>query len=322
MNKKRILTLVICGILAFAMVAGVVVGALQAMAAGTNVIVSVVSNTKTARRGGTITVTVDITSSGFSETGRIKSINNLGIVYPTSKIYLKSAVPVGKIECTVNDPVVISYNTENAAEVSTIPTSGSLCMLTFGINDNAALGACGISISVNECTMLDSESGNISVSAGAAFSFDILEAKSADSALSTLSIKEGNITPEFKPEITEYMAVVDNYIDEVTPLFETSDSAASVNVENPEILTVDADSFLKIIVTAENGISTTYTITIKRLDKDNGEQLSDNKQLKELQKMFLYVIIGTGIIILALIIVIVVISIKLGKKKNKGKTAF
>ncbi len=100
---------------------------------------------------------------------------------------------------------------------------------------------------------------------------------STDSTLSSLTAKDGDendltIVPPFYPEITEYTLSVGADIDELDILAAANDAGASVTylVNDSVVTTPDAialeygSNTIEIIVTAEDGTATTYTLTVSR----------------------------------------------------------
>lgn len=87
--------------------------------------------------------------------------------------------------------------------------------------------------------------------------------KSTDSTLSALSIKEGAITPEFKKDVKEYSLTIPYETSEVNVTATANDSKAKVAIEGNKELK-EGDNTVKVLVTAEDGTSTTYTIKVTR----------------------------------------------------------
>ena len=87
--------------------------------------------------------------------------------------------------------------------------------------------------------------------------------KSTDSTLSALSIKEGAINPEFKKDVKEYSLTIPYETSEVNVTATANDSKAKVTIEGNKELK-EGENTVKVLVTAENGTSTTYTIKVTR----------------------------------------------------------
>ena len=89
------------------------------------------------------------------------------------------------------------------------------------------------------------------------------EPKSTDSTLSALTIKEGAISPEFKKDVKEYALTIPYETTEVNVTATANDSKAKVNIEGNKDLK-EGENIVKVLVTAEDGTSTTYTIKVTR----------------------------------------------------------
>lgn len=108
----------------------------------------------------------------------------------------------------------------------------------------------------------------------------VTEPKSANNKLSSLKVSPKDI--DFNSNKTNYTIVVDNDVDEVKITAKASDSSAKVTGTGTKSLNVYENKF-NVVVTAENGSKRTYTITVKRKDKDgNDHVLSSNTKLKDL----------------------------------------
>lgn len=83
--------------------------------------------------------------------------------------------------------------------------------------------------------------------------------KSSNSALASLSVDQGKLTPSFDPEITEYKLSLPVKTEKVTLTATPSDSTAKVTGAG-EIAVKPGENKISIVVTAENGDSTTYTV--------------------------------------------------------------
>ncbi len=95
---------------------------------------------------------------------------------------------------------------------------------------------------------------------------------SADNSLKTLQLSKGTLSPAFSPSTTKYTASVDYNTTSVTVSAVPSHSKAFVSVlEGGKDLKV-GNNTISITVQAENGVSATYTITVKRAEKPATEE--------------------------------------------------
>lgn len=94
------------------------------------------------------------------------------------------------------------------------------------------------------------------------------EKKSTDSTLSSLSIAEGAITPEFNKDVKEYAITVPNEVTKLNITATPTDSKASVSVTEYEELK-EGENTITISVTAEDGTKKTdYVIKATRQKKE------------------------------------------------------
>lgn len=94
------------------------------------------------------------------------------------------------------------------------------------------------------------------------------EKKSTDSTLSSLSIAEGAITPEFNKDVKEYAITVPNEVTKLNITAIPTDSKASVSVTEYEELK-EGENTITISVTAEDGTTKTdYVIKATRQKKE------------------------------------------------------
>lgn len=99
-------------------------------------------------------------------------------------------------------------------------------------------------------------------------------AKSSNSKLSSLQIAEGAITPEFSNSVKEYAISVPNEITKLSISAITDSSKATVRIVENEELQIGENN-IEIIVTAEDGSTTTYKVVATRaLPELNLQQLN------------------------------------------------
>ena len=83
--------------------------------------------------------------------------------------------------------------------------------------------------------------------------------KSTDSSLASLSVDKGKLKPAFDPDVTEYKLSLPVKTEKITLTAEPSDSAATVSGAG-EIAVKPGENTVSIVVTAESGDTTTYTV--------------------------------------------------------------
>lgn len=112
--------------------------------------------------------------------------------------------------------------------------------------------------------------------------------ESSNSRLASLEITEGVISPEFNSDVTEYAISVPNDITVLNISAVAEDSAAEVEIVGNEELKIGENN-IQIIVTAEDGSTTTYNILATRADEELSLQslsiyyLDENGQKVELK---------------------------------------
>ena len=86
--------------------------------------------------------------------------------------------------------------------------------------------------------------------------------RSGNNALSALTVSAGALTPAFDPAITEYTLSLPSQTDRLTITASPSDSRATVQGDG-EISLQGGETSLPVVVTAEDGSTRTYTITVR-----------------------------------------------------------
>jgi uncharacterized repeat protein (TIGR02543 family) len=90
---------------------------------------------------------------------------------------------------------------------------------------------------------------------------------SGDTELKSLTINAGKLSPEFRPSITDYAVMVSYDVATVTITGMPHNSASTVTGNVEDMALKLGDNYVKIIVTAEDGINTRiYTVLITRAD--------------------------------------------------------
>lgn len=86
--------------------------------------------------------------------------------------------------------------------------------------------------------------------------------KSGNNALSTLTVSAGTLTPAFDPAVTEYTLSLPQGTEKLTLTATPSDSNATVQGDG-ELTLQEGENTLSLVVTAENGDTKTYTVTVQ-----------------------------------------------------------
>lgn len=86
--------------------------------------------------------------------------------------------------------------------------------------------------------------------------------KSGNNALSSLTVSAGTLAPAFDPAVTEYTLSLPQGTEKLTLTATPSDSNATVQGDG-ELTLQEGENTLPLVVTAENGDTKTYTITVQ-----------------------------------------------------------
>lgn len=108
--------------------------------------------------------------------------------------------------------------------------------------------------------------GSASTTGNGNYVINIVEEKSSNNNLSDLSVNQGTLTPSFNKATTSYEMTVENNISDLQFTWTTEDSSASSKCSkaNGKINLSVGMNVLAITVTAEDGSSKIYTVTITR----------------------------------------------------------
>jgi hypothetical protein len=94
-----------------------------------------------------------------------------------------------------------------------------------------------------------------------------------DASLSSLTISDGALEPEFTSAVTDYAATVAHNTDNIVVSVTTSDSEANVTINggsDTSVPLIVGDNTISIVVTAEDGTTMrTYTVIVTRAVSDN-----------------------------------------------------
>lgn len=104
--------------------------------------------------------------------------------------------------------------------------------------------------------------------------------RSSNNNLASLSISNGKLSPGFSKGNTKYSMEVPFATSKLNLNAKAEDAKANVSISNPELVAEETTT-VSIKVTAENGASKTYTISVKR-GKDPNKPLSNNNYLDAL----------------------------------------
>lgn len=161
--------------------------------------------------------------------------------------------------------------------VSMVDTNKS--SLSFTIKFKALkAGTTNVNVETVEAYNMDGEELSAATKSSKITISDPSTAASSNANLSTLKVSSGTLSPAFSANTTSYKVKVANSVTSCTLTVKTADSKATYKISGSSSLKV-GDNVRKITVTAENGTTKTYTITINRAEKSSsGSSGNDSQQ--------------------------------------------
>lgn len=106
--------------------------------------------------------------------------------------------------------------------------------------------------------------------------------RSGNNNLSSLKVSDGELSPKFSKNTTNYSLSVPYSVSNLTVNAKSEDSKAKVQTSGNTNLVAESTNKVIVTVTAENGAQKTYTINVKR-GKDPNKKLSNNNYITHLK---------------------------------------
>lgn len=196
--------------------------------------------------GETFQVTITLTNgAGYvTSDGQTQWLDN------SSFSYTKTAGSSGSVTITATG-VVADYTTEQDETVS----------------DSKSVTIVQPVVETPPTTNNSNGSSSSTNSNGSSSSNTPTTKKSDNSKLKSLQIAEGAITPEFSSSVKEYSINVPNEITKLSIAAVADSSKATIKIIGNEELQV-GENTIEIVVTAEDGSKTTYSVLTKRAEKE------------------------------------------------------
>lgn len=219
---------------------------------------------ETVRAGDTITLTFNLNGKGlFGASGTLNyDSNQVELTGTKQKIG-------GSWMMEFNDKNFVAYDNDLAKPIS---SNTALFTATFKVKSNLAVGT-KIKISCTGVTATDgNEDGNIGT---VTYSATIAPPASKDNDLKSLEVTNATISPAFSAGTTSYTAEVPFSVSKLDVKAQANDSKAKVKIDNPTLVPGGTTN-VTITVTAENGSTKTYTISVKREQDPNYVAGSNN----------------------------------------------
>ncbi|MEH7308609.1 cadherin domain-containing protein [Neobacillus drentensis] len=161
--------------------------------------------------------------------------------------------------------------TKGTAEVTPSITTQTPREITYSIDQNGNI----------KVVLLDNGLRKISFLSGTGADFG-LSFKSSNAGLNQLTVSPGGLQPGFSPSITNYTTTVGHAVQTITVTPTSADSKSTVTVNGLPVasgssasipLNVGSNS-ITVVVTAENGTTKVYSVTVTREAPSNNANLS------------------------------------------------
>lgn len=220
----------------------------------------------TVKIGDAITVSVTV-PAGVSAT--------VNLTYPTDLLTYSSASDTASANAGTVSMTIGSYGSSNKRSVGTVTFQAkSSGKATFSASapiagnqegDRVSVTGASASVNIKNETGDDAEKGDNAN-------------KSSDNSLSSLTLSAGKLSPAFQYNITSYTAEVENDVTSVVVSAKANNEKATVeSVKGGEKLAVGSNK-IRIVVKAENGVTTTYVVNVTRKAAGDDEKQQDSEK--------------------------------------------
>ncbi len=238
----------------------IIIGILFAMTIKSNAASLSISTSKSSvSPGGSFTVTVSVSGgAGYVSATASNGSGSMGSTFldNASKSFTCTAGSSGSVTIYASG-VIADYSTENDEQ-----KSASKTVNIVQPNKNTGGNSNGSSSNGGNTTKKPNTNNSTKPTETKE------EKKSTDSTLSSLSIAEGAITPEFSKDVKEYAITVPNEVTKLNITATPTDSKATVSVTEYEELK-EGENTITISITAEDGTTKTdYVIKATRQKKE------------------------------------------------------
>lgn len=234
--------------------------------------VSVTASKTSVNVGDTVTITISV-SSGYGVQGSLS--RNSGAFGGNSD----SPYTVGDAAGQSNS----TSFTFTATQEGSCTFSASVIESYDGELNPAGIGGGAVTVTVNNASSNAGGNGGGSSNNGSQNSGNNEEnggetQKSGDSSLKSLVISNGALSPAFSSDNKTYTAIVDYSVTSIAVSATPNNAKAKVSsVSGNDNLEV-GENTVKIVVKAENGVSSTYSITVTRRTEDDPENSDAQKK--------------------------------------------
>lgn len=239
--------------------------------------ISLSANKVTVSSGDTVTLTYS--TSGISEDNAIAGLE-AKITKVDSKIEKVESISInvsnGNIESGNN---VLSFVDANLKHTGDITIS-----IKVKLKEGIEAGDISVPILV-EFFMADENSSSIQKTSSATITVKsdgtdteeppIDETKSSDNTLKSLTVSPEGLSPQFSPKTVTYKMTVKSNVNKLDITAKTNDSKATYKITGNTNLK-EGTNIVKITVTAENGSTKQYKITVTKLAEENMQEVIPN----------------------------------------------
>lgn len=234
--------------------------------------------------GKSVTVTVSMPSGYFgtvvvtsSDDGVLSNggdgVCNIGDAasYPTSQSFTFTAKGAGT--CTIKAYCTVVGDADGNDAGGAISGSSTTVTVSSGSSDNSG--------SDSKSDSNNTDSGSNESNTDKSDDEDKEPEKSSDSSLSSLIISAGSLSPEFAAGTKDYTTTVDYSVSSLAVTATPTNSKATVtSVTGNDSLEV-GENTVSIVVTAENGSTSTYNIVVTRRSEDDPENTDQQENWKK-----------------------------------------
>ena len=217
----------------------------------------------TVRAGDTITLSFNLSGSGiFGASGTLSyNSSQLTLTGTSQKIGNGWAVEF-------NGNNFVAYDNNLASPINSNTTLFTATFKVGNVATGTAIKVSYTNVAASDGTA-DADIGTVSYSA------TIAAPMSTDNNLKSLTVSNATINPAFSAGTTSYTAEVPFEVSKLNLTAAANDSKAKVSVNSPN-LTPNGTTKVTVTVTAENGSTKTYTISVKRAQDPNYIASSNN----------------------------------------------
>jgi uncharacterized repeat protein (TIGR02543 family) len=217
-------------------------------------------------------VNSSVSSAGFTTATPSNDANLSGLSISSGTLAPTFASSTTSYSVTVPNAtnsitVTPTRNQGNATIGVRVGTSGSYTSVTSG----SASGSLSLNIGTNTIEVLVTAQDGTTTQL---YTLTVTRAGSNDSSLTALTLSAGTIAPTFSSGTTSYTAIVSNATTSITVTPTRNESNATISIGGVSVTSGSAsgsislnvgENVISILVTAQDGSTTTYAVTVSRM---------------------------------------------------------